>query len=71
MIDAVLFFGIVLSGLLAAMCLMIGKLLFDMSGNGHERSNIYMLKVSQNGDIKIKRYRGNIKHWTEFDENNR
>ena len=71
MIDAVLFFGVVLSGLLAAMCLMIGKLLFDMSGNGRERSNVYMLKVCQNGDIKIKRYRGNIKHWTELDENNR
>ena len=54
---AILFFGIVLSGLLVAMCLMIGKLLFDMSGNDHERSN--------------KRYRGNVKHWTEIEENNR
>lgn len=50
-----------------ALVVMVGKMLFDTSGNSHG-STVYMLRVSRNGDIKIKRYRGNVKYWTDLDD---
>ena len=50
-----------------ALVVMVGKLLFDTSGNAHG-STVYMLKVNKNGDIKIKRYRGSVRYWHDLDD---
>lgn len=64
---ALILFGVIVSFLLLAVLLVVARLLFDMPGNARQSSTFYMLKVSPNGDLKIKRYRGRVKYWTDME----
>lgn len=64
---ALIFFGVIVSFLLLAVLLVVAKLLFDTSGSVGQSSTVYMLKVSPNGDLKIKRYRGRVKYWSDME----
>ena len=65
-IDPILFFGVLFTMLLLIMCLMVFKMFYDTTGTKTGQQNIYLLKVTQSGEIKIKRYRGNIKYWNDL-----
>lgn len=55
------FFGII--------SILLVKLIYDISGNGREKSNMYIIRIDQAGNPKIRRYRGNVRQWNDTSTN--
>ncbi len=61
----VVFVGLLLFVLL---CVALFANAFVSLGSSSPGDVVYIMRVSPNGDVKLKKYHGRVRHWSEVDD---